>query len=117
MSDVRHELALKVFSEYPEMSREDRRPSILNGQIEIGMTPYEAKLAGGEFSYKVMADTTVWVPNTDPLRVMWNQSVAPDGSRIWMTFQNTTQFGTVVERVFTVYFIHGKACNINQVET
>lgn len=117
MSDVRHELALKVFSEYPEMSRKDRRQSILDGKIEIGMTPYEAKLAGGDFSYKLMADTTVWAPNTDPLKVMWNQSIAPDASRIWMTFQNITQFGTVAERVFSVYFIHGKARNITQVET
>ena len=117
MSDVRHELVLKVFSEYPEMAREGQRPSILQGKIKIGMTPYEAKLAGGEFSYKLMADPTVWAPNTDPLKVMWNQSITPDGSRIRMTFQNITQFETGAERVFTVYFIHGKVVNITQVET
>ena len=31
-----------------------------------------------------------------------------------MTFQNTSQFGTAIERTFTVYFVDGKAKNITQ---
>lgn len=44
---LRQDLARRVFAEHSEMSREDRRESIQKGRIDIGMTPYEAKLAGG----------------------------------------------------------------------
>ena len=111
---LRQDLARRVFAEHPEMSREDRRESILKGRIDIGMTPYEAKLAGGEFSYKVISESAIWVPNADPIKVMWTQSIRPDESRIWMTFRNTSQFATTMDRTFTVYFVDGKAQNITQ---
>lgn len=110
----RQDVARRVFAEHPEMSRQNRRESILKGIIEMGMTPYEAKLAGGEFSYKVISDSAIWVPNADPIKVMWTQSIRPDESRIWMTFWNTSQFETAMDRTFTVYFVDGKAQSITQ---
>lgn len=65
---------------------------ILNQRILIGMSPYEAKLAGGAFYYKIESDSKVWPPRSDPYVVMDMQSLQPDESKIWMTIQNDTQF-------------------------
>jgi hypothetical protein len=76
------------------------------------MSPYEAKLAGGAFFYKVEADTNNWTKNADPYHVMWKQSTKPDNSKIWMTFETATQFPGDGKKRFTVYFIQGKAVEI-----
>ena len=41
----------------------------------IGMTPFEARLVGGAFAYKLVADKTKWPEHSDPLKVMWAQSM------------------------------------------
>jgi hypothetical protein len=92
----------------------EAQKSILQQKITVGMSPYEARLAGGAFSYKVEADPKNWPKNTDPRKVMWKQSTNPDDSKIWMTFQNVTQFPGEGKKRFTVFFIHGKAVEINK---
>ncbi len=108
--------AESMFEKHPEIFPEQFRPLILRGQIELGMTPFEAKLAGGAFFYKVDADQAVWPEHPDPFKVMWAQSLAPDNSEIWMTFSNATQFPGEPEGAFRVHFQHGKAVDITKVE-
>ena len=54
----------------------------MNGVVELGITPFEARLAGGAFAYKVVADKARWPENADPLKVMWAQSMQADDSEI-----------------------------------
>lgn len=68
------------------------------------MTPYDAYLAAGAFTFKVIADTAKWGKNADPYDVMWGQSVRPDESQIWMTFENDTQYPTEGKQFFRVFF-------------
>jgi hypothetical protein len=77
--------------------------------VLIGMTPFEARLAGGAFAYKVVADKTKWSEQSDPLKVMWAQSMQADDSEIWMTFKNLSQFPGSNDTVFRVYFERGRA--------
>lgn len=109
-------IARKTFAEYPGLFPMERRQSILDGRIILGMTPYEAKLAGGAFFFRVIADKARWPAGTDPYKVMWRQSIEPDDSEIWMTFRNATQFPGEGERVFRVHFQRGKAVGIEKVE-
>ena len=104
--------ARKMFAEHPELFPEERRQPILDGRVTLGMTPYEAKLAGGAFAFKVIADKTRWPADADPWKVMWRQSIEADDSEIWMTFKNATQFPGEGERVFRVHFKRGKAVDI-----
>lgn len=103
-----------MFSRHPELFPEQHREAILRGQILTGMTPFEAKLAGGAFYFKVVADTAIWPPNADPYKIMWAQSMQTDNSEIWMTFQNSTQFPMIGECTFRVHFKHGKAVDIEK---
>ncbi len=80
----------------------------------IGMTPFEARLAGGAFAYKVIVDKTKWQEHSHPLEVMWAQSTHADNSEIWMTFRNATQFPDKDETSFRVCFEHGRAVKIEQ---
>ena len=80
------------------------------------MSPYEARLAGGAFYFKVEADPANWLANADPFNVMWKQSTHPDDSKIWMTFETATQFPDVGKHRFEVYFAKGKAVEIKQVK-
>ena len=50
--DERGNYVQTMFTQHPELFPEDRRPSILNGVVVLGMTPFEARLAGGAFAYK-----------------------------------------------------------------
>lgn len=108
--------AMKMFAERPELFPEERRQAILDGRVTLGMTPYEAKLAGGAFAFRVIADKTRWPAGADPLKVMWRQSIEADDSEIWMTFKNARQFSGSGERVFRVHFRGGKALEIEIVE-
>jgi len=81
----------------------------------MGMTPFEAKLAGGAFAFKVVADAARWPTNSDPYKVMWAQSLLPDNSEIWMTFKNSTQFPDEPECMFRVHFRRGKVIEIEKV--
>ncbi|EWS77133.1 hypothetical protein LPH50_04850 [Xylella taiwanensis] len=49
IADENREYAEQMFKEYPKLFPKERRSSILHGIILIGMTPFEAKLAGGAF--------------------------------------------------------------------
>lgn len=112
----RHEYANKMFSEHPKFYPIEHRLSIINGRIVIGMTPHEAKLAGGAFFFHVIPDKTVWPGKYDPYKVMWAQSLHPDNSFIKMTFSNDTQFPGEGVVSFEVIFEHGKATSVTKVK-
>jgi hypothetical protein len=112
--EERNSYAKTMFAQHPELFPEDRRKSILDGVVVIGMTPFEARLAGGAFAYKVVADKTKWPEHSDPLKVMWAQSMQADDSEIWMTFMNSTQFLGSNEAKFRVYFERGHAVRIEK---
>lgn len=114
--DERKNFAQLMFAKHPELFPEDRRSSILDGVVALGMTPFEAKLAGGAFVFKVVADASRWPEHSDPLKVMWAQSMFQDSSEIWMTFKNSTQFSGKAETVFRVYFQKGIAIKIEMLE-
>lgn len=107
--DERNTYAQNMFKQHPELFPEDRRQSILNGVVVLGMTPFEARLAGGAFTFKVVVDKSRWPSNADPYKVMWAQSMFPDDSEIWMTFRNSTQFVGLGDIQFRVYFEKGHA--------
>lgn len=115
-SQERLDYANKMISDYPNFFPEEHRSFILNGQIKIGMTPFEAKAAGGAFFYRVDADQKKWPVDADPYKVMWAQSNHPDDSKIWMTFKNSTQFPSESEQMFRVYFERGKVVSIEIME-
>ncbi|AKN93018.1 hypothetical protein ACU10_08155 [Xanthomonas oryzae pv. oryzicola] len=114
--DERRAYAQTMFAQHPELFPDDRRQSILNGVIEIGMTPFEARLAGGAFAYKVVADKARWPENADPLKVMWAQSMQADDSEIWMMFKNSSQYLGDSDTSFRVYFERGGAIKIEKLE-
>lgn len=114
-SENEHKLYVEeMFKKYPQIFPEDRRKFILKGIVTKGMTPFEAKLAGGEFFYSVKADQRKWPKNSDPLKVMWAQSMQPDDSEIWMTFKNNSQFMEQGKVSFRVYFKQGTALKIEK---
>lgn len=104
-----------MFVEHPELFPVEHRQSILNGRIDIGMSPFEAKLAGGAFYFKVIPDKAVWPEKYDPYKVMWTQSLRPDNSFIKMTFTNGSQFSGEGVVAFEVVFENGKACSFAKV--
>jgi hypothetical protein len=114
INKARLEFAKETIRLYGEKIPPQRQNSILEQKITIGMSPYEAKLAGGAFYYKVEADPKIFTGNADPLVVIDKQSIAPDESKIWMTFETETQFPGEGKQKFTVYFHHGKAQSIEK---
>ena len=116
MRKERNSYAQTMFAQHPELFPEDRRQSILDGVVLIGMTPFEARLAGGAFAYKVVADKAKWPEHSDPLKVMWAQSMQADNSEIWMTFKNSSQFLGGNDATFRVYFEHGRAVRIEKLK-
>jgi len=83
--------------------------NILEQKVTLGMTPYEAKLSAGGYYFKVDADPMYWTKDSDPFVVMDAQSVRADKSKIWMTFETSTQYPGEGTQSFTVYFFNGKA--------
>lgn len=77
------------------------------------MAPYEAHLAAGAFIFKVQAGSK-WPNGADPYNVMWAQSLHPDDSKIWMTFETNTQWPDKGLTRFRVFFEHGKAVEIEE---
>lgn len=114
--EERKSYAQTMFAQHPELFPEDRRQSILDGVVVLGMTPFEARLAGGAFAYKVVADKTKWPEQSDPLKVMWAQSMQADDSEIWMTFKNLSQFPDGNDTTFRVYFEHGHAVKFEKIK-
>lgn len=107
--EERREYSETLFQQHPEAFPLEHRKPILEGIVTLGMTPFEARLAGGAFSFKVVADKTKWPEGVDPLRVMWAQSMEPDASEIWMMFENSSQFPAKGNTAFRVVFEYGKA--------
>lgn len=89
-------------------------PDMTYSPIVLGMTPTEARHAGGAFFFKVTADPAKWAKNADPYQVMAAQTEQPDNSEIWMTFKNAVQYPAQGEQVFRVHFRHGKAVEIEK---
>jgi hypothetical protein len=108
--------AKNMFNQYPDIFPLKNHSLILNGIVAVGMTPFEARLAGGAFTYKVIADKCRWPEQADPLKVMWGQSTQADASEIWMTFNNNTQFNQKESHPFVVYFKDGCAKKIEEVK-
>ncbi|WP_198683853.1 hypothetical protein [Peristeroidobacter agariperforans] len=112
--EARVALAQRMIAERPQHVREQYREAILSGIVTLGMTPFEAKLAGGGFAYKVQPDPTRWPSNANPLAVIFAQSEQPDASYIRMTFRTDTQFPGAGTRAFHVVFKQGAAQEIVQ---
>lgn len=116
MSDERKDYAKTMFSKHPELFPQNRQQSILDGVVLLGMTPFEAKLAGGAFFYKVVSDKEKWPEHSDPFKVMWAQSIQADNSEIWMMFKNSSQFSEGADVSFKVYFERGCAVVIEEIK-
>jgi len=114
-ADKRKTEALKVFKNYPGKITTKIQEKILAQKVVLGMTPHEAYLAAGEFTFRVIPDKSKWQGNPDPYRVMWSQSVNPDDSDIWMTFANPTQYPDDGLTKFEVYFKGGRALIIKKI--
>ena len=105
---------LQIFRDYGDRIAPALRESILAEKIVLGMTPYDAHLAGGAFAFKVIADPAKWEKNADPYKVMWAQSINTDESQIWMTFENNSQYSAEGKQYFQVFFKNGKAVEITK---
>lgn len=104
----------EIKSKHPNSYRKEFEDDIEKGVIVLGMTPFEAKLAGGAFYYNVQADPTVWKEHSNPMQVMWAQSDTPDNSQIEMIFQNETQDKGILTK-FQVNFNKGLVAQINNI--
>jgi hypothetical protein len=112
----RREQAVEAFKNYPERFPEERRGAILEGRFLLGMAPVEAHMTGGAFTYQVIADEKVWPPNSDPIQVMWAQSIKADDSKIIMRFEDEGLFRQGKVGIIAVTFERGLAVKIEKVE-
>lgn len=86
-------------------------------EITLGMNPYEAHLARGAYAFRVIADPKYWKDDADPYHVVIQaQTLNPDDSQIWMTFQNETQYPNKELQAFQVTFQQGKVVDIQPLE-
>jgi hypothetical protein len=104
-----------IFKKYPEKFTAEIIKGFSDHEVVIGMDPYLAHLTAGAFAYKVQADRSKWPGDADPMLVMWTQARRPDDSKIWMTFENDTQFPNQGVTKFTVYFENGRATQIKKI--
>ncbi len=111
-TEQRMALAKTFFEKNPQMVPQEHQDMILQQRVILGMTPYEAHLAAGGFSFRVIADQSKWPAGYNPYHVMWRQSTDPDNSEIWMTFQTDTQFSGLGSKTFRVHFQLGQAVDI-----
>lgn len=105
----------KVFDKYPEKFSDEVRKGFAEHRVVIGMDPYLAHLTAGAFVYKVEADPQTWPSHADPMQVMWAQARRPDRSKIWMTFENDTQFPGQGLTKFSAYIENGKVKDIKKI--
>ena len=110
----RLEYAKNVIRESGDKIPDRIQRDILAQRVTLGMPPYEASLAAGAYTFKVTADPAKWPKNADPYKVIQAQTLHPDSSEIWMTFQTATQFPEKGMTRFVVYFRHGKAVEITE---
>lgn len=115
-AEQRMELARQIFRDHPDKISAQSQEAILAQRVILGMSPYEAYLAAGQFAFRVIADQTKWPKNSDPYQVMWGQSMYPDGSQIWMTFQTEMQYPGGERTMFRVFFENGKAVEIERLQ-
>ena len=108
------EIARRAIQKHGDKISPEARENILVQRVVLGMSPFEARLAGGAFIFSVEADRKVWPRGTDPYRIIYGQSLAPDDSKIWMTFKTETQFPGEGRQRFTVEFERGKAILIKK---
>lgn len=106
------EFAKTVIKDFGDKIPVPVQQAMLAQVVILGMPPYEAHLAAGAFSFRVVADPAKWPDNADPYRVMWAQSTKPDESQIWMLFENETQYPSKEKTKFRVIFKSGKAAEI-----
>ena len=116
LDEKRLELARKAIQLRGDQISEEAKKSILEQRITLGMSPYEAGLAGGSFTLKVEPDPENWPSDADPKEVMRQQATSPDNSKIWMIFETETQFPYEGKKRFWVYFTQGKALKIAKLE-
>ena len=106
--------AREVFERYPAAVPSELQRSVLAQQVAVGMDPYMARLAGGSYSFKVIADPGNWSPGTHPQQVMDAQSLRPDDSEIWLTFNNDTQYPGEGVVNFRVYISCGRVKSVEK---
>ena len=106
-------IAKHDIAKYGESIPKSMQEAILKQTVVLGMSPYEAKLAAGAFRYGVQADPK-WPPKTNPLDVIFAQSLHPDDSKIFMIFESATQFPGEGRVAFRVDFERGKAVKISK---
>ena len=114
LDEKRLEYAKETIRLYGDKIAPSAQKAILEQKITVGMSPYEAGLAGGAYFFKVEADPVIWPANTDPNVVIAKQATHPDNSKIWLTFENATQFPAEGSTKFTVYFEKGIALKIDK---
>jgi hypothetical protein len=116
LDQERLELAKDVIRRFGDKIPRDIQLAILAQRVTVGMPPYEASLAAGEYTFEVKADPK-WPANVDPQEVIQAQSMHPDHSRIWLTFRNGTQFPDKGVTRFKVYFEDGRAKEITPLDS
>ena len=104
----------KAMDENPELFSQSMRESVLKGIVILGMSPYQAQLAGGSCSFAVSADPEKWKPNANPFHVIQAQTYHPDNSEIRLTFQNDTQYPGEGIQTFHVDFRQGRVVSIEK---
>jgi hypothetical protein len=108
----RLEFAREVIRQYSDKIPPNIQQDILAQRVSIGMPPYEASLAAGAYSFQVEPDAK-WPKATDPQIIIQAQTMHPDASKIWLTFENGTQYPADGIVRFRVFFQNGKAVEIN----
>ncbi|MDR3345790.1 MAG: hypothetical protein LBS73_01310 [Campylobacteraceae bacterium] len=98
----------------PELFNDDFRESIIRGIVEIGMNIDQAIIAGGDYSFAVSADESVWGEDANPYRVIDAQMSNPDNSSIKLTFHNDSQFSEDNSVSFQVEVKQGKVVSITR---
>lgn len=105
----------EIMEKTPDLFPKDIKEAILKEKVILGMSPYQAQLAGGSCSYMVEADSKVWGENPNPIKVIKAQTYNPDDSKIALTFKNSTQYSEETEQIFKVRFEKGRVVTIEKV--
>ena len=105
----------QIFIAHPEKFSSEIIAAYRAKRIVPGMDPYLASRAGGAYQYRVEADPAKWATDYDPLRVIQAQAMHPDQSKIWMTFENSTQFPGQAGTRFKVTVEHGTVVAIEKI--
>lgn len=110
-----NEKVKKIMEDNPEQFPKNIKKSIEEEKVINGMNTFQASLAGGAYFFRVIADPDVWEKDIDPNIVIKAQVNKPDNSKIWMTFQNTTQYKEKEKQTFQVAFEQGKVTDIKNI--